>query len=65
MHDGYLKTRKCHNCDRHSWLVAEGKPCPHCGRITGKYHNEVYFGFMWVAVLATAAAIAVIIRMIP
>jgi hypothetical protein len=57
VNDLYLKTRKCHNCDRHSWLVAEGKPCPHCGRITGKYHDQTNFIIGWLAVAATVASL--------
>jgi hypothetical protein len=46
------KTRRCHHCHRHSWPVAEGNPCPWCGRRTGKYS----VGFPWVVALVSIAS---------
>jgi hypothetical protein len=45
-------TRRCHHCNRHSWLVAEGKPCPWCAKKTHKYHHQMNHVMGAIAVLA-------------
>ena len=52
----YKTTRRCHHCDRQSWLAAEGKPCPWCGRRTGKYDNIVKHVVLAFSILSLCSA---------
>jgi len=58
--DPEYKTRRCHHCDRHSWLVADGKGCPWCGRRTGKYEHQA---FHIIAIVAVLSMVAVAVRL--
>jgi hypothetical protein len=35
-----MKTKKCHFCDRHSFEVARGLPCPHCFKYPKRFISE-------------------------
>jgi len=48
----HYTTRRCHACDRQSWLVAEGKACPWCGKRTGRYTNLISHVIVLASVLA-------------
>ena len=50
-------TRKCHHCSRHSWLVAEGKPCPWCARTTSKHHHTMNHIMFLVAIASIVAVV--------
>ena len=47
-----MRTRRCHHCGRHSWLVAEGESCPWCGRKTWKYEHQVFHIIALVAIVS-------------
>jgi hypothetical protein len=52
-----LETRTCHYCNRNSWVVAQGQPCPSCHKRTGKYHhliNHVLIAFSILGLCAVA-----------